>query len=670
MVFPQYYQKKDGTRDPLQRRGIDTGLGLERLTFLLQNDAENNYETDLFKPIIEELENICETKRSDEKRHYYHIIADHMRALTFTISENILPSNEGRGYVLRRILRRAFRAGRKLDLNKPFLYKLVPIVGEIMKSRYPEIVGSREFVSKVILGEEERFEITLNNGYNMLLEDIENTSGNVFSGETIFKLYDTYGMPVDIIKDEVDEKVLVFDEKGFNLYMEQQKEKGKKSWKGADIKTSNIFSEISAKSGSTIFSGYDKNSVDSKIIALVKNSSLTNEVKEGVDAEIMLNETCFYAESGGQSGDTGVIKTSTGEAKILDTVKDVNGIVIHHTKILQGKILIDQDAKIVLDIKRRKEIAKHHTATHLLQAGLRDVLGGHVKQSGSYVGSDRLRFDFSHFKALTKNEIEDVEKLVNDMINDAMEVNKYNTTYDKAVEDGVTAIFGEKYGDNVRVVDAGGKSRELCGGAHVENTSFIGGFKIMSESSVSSGIRRIEAVCGRSLYDNYSKTNNVLREILVILKTSENEVIERVEKLLGKVKSLEKQIEKGTNLNDTLKEFEEKKDNIDDINILIRKYQSIPGNSLRAISDELKSGTKNGIFCLISTESDNKASIVLSCTKNVSSTRFHCGKLLSGLAKEYGGGGGGRPDMAQAGASKKIDLDNVMMKIKVRLAQK
>ncbi len=528
LVFMQYNRDEKGNLTPLPNPNIDTGMGLERIASVLQG-VNSNFETDLFLPIIDFIENISgkdyNPEKPDEKETVaFRVIADHLRAITFLISDGVLPSNEGRGYVLRRILRRALRYGKELGIEKPFLYEGVDVVIDIMKDAYPELLGNRGFIKGLVKSEEERFIKTLKRGMELVYQIIASAKKegrSQITGEEVFRLYDTYGFPVDLILDIAKDEGFSVDIAGFQKNLDIQRERARKNWKGQAKEVKPIYIELKNKLHSTEFLGYQKYEVeDSKIISVIKDDKEVNELKEGEIGEVILDKTPFYPEKGGQVGDTGIIEGKGFLAEVLDTQMPIDNLIVHKVKILFGSLKVGETVFAKIDVERRKDIMRHHTATHLLHSALRDILGEHVKQAGSLVHPDYLRFDFTHFEALSEEEIKRVEELVNNEIMKNEEVVCEELSYDEAIKSGAIAIFEEKYGDKVRVITAG-ISKELCGGTHVNRTGDIGYFKIISETAISSGTRRIEAVAGRKAVEVGQREHFLLEDIKRALASKE-----------------------------------------------------------------------------------------------------------------------------------------------------
>ena len=668
LVFPQFDQQENGDRKPLERRGIDTGMGLERLAFLLQDDANNNYETDLFRPIIDSLKRIAKEKYQDDKKVSYHVIADHIRALTFSISENIFPANEGRGYVLRRLLRRAVRHGRNLGITEPFLHKLVNPVIEIMRESYPGLLEAREQTTKIVLTEEERFQHTLDYGLSRLdgiIADLQRKKEKGISGADIFKLYDTYGFPLDIMEEIAEEKGLLLDHEGFEKLMLQQKERARNSWAGADkSEVKQIYKDIQKQHGEQNYVGYEETKTKTNILAIVVKGASKQEIGAGSEAEIFMSTTPFYFESGGQVGDTGLIVSNKGEAKVIATKKILPGMISHKIKVKQGTFSVNDEVEAVVDVERRLGIARHHTATHLLQYCLREVLGDHVKQSGSFVGPEKLRFDFTHFAAIDPDELVRIQDIVNQKIIDDAKVETYVLSLEEALKKRVLAFFGEKYGETVRVLDIGGYSKELCGGTHINATGQIGLFRITNESSIAGGIRRIEAVCGKVSNRLVNREEELLKSITVLLKTEPGKLVEKVKMVINENKQLTK-IKDKTEQQGVIAKTDaliDKAKKIDGIKVVIANIGNIRIDLLRNLGDVLRDKMKSGVIVLGAPQKDKVALLVV-VTKDLTVTGYHAGNIIKDIAVLVGGRGGGKPEAAQAGGKNPELLDQALAKV-------
>ena len=665
LVFMQYNRDADGKMTPLPRPSIDTGMGLERITSVIQ-DVDSNYDTDLLIPIIKAIENLCGRGYNKDQRGFpFRVIADHIRSCTFLISDGVIPGNEGRSYVLRRILRRAVRFGKVLGIEKPFMYNLVPVVVGLMQDAYPEINEKSEFVAKVIRLEEERFHETLNDGIRLASEIIKNVrekGQGILPGEEIFRLYDTFGFPLDLSKDIAEEAGLNVDLAGFNTAMEEQRKRARaarqenRAWDLA-LTVANVAKDVPA----TSFCGYENLNSETSVQALIRDGELvTAEVIDGDEVYLLVEQTPFYAESGGQVGDKGEALGKNGQIHITATLKMPDGKIVHQG-IVKGEISSNERLEMVVASELRTATARNHTATHLLHKALQVVLGGHVHQAGSVVEPDRLRFDFSHLTSLTAQEIKRVEDIVNEQVMANLAVVTMETTLEAARESGATALFGEKYGDVVRVVNITDFSKELCGGTHVRGTGEIGLFKITAEGAIGAGIRRIEAVSGEGVRRLLEEKEQLTSELAGILKTPVQELPRRVEGLLEELKQKEKMLEKF--------EAQTAKDQVDDllktvvhvkgIPVLVARVQARDMEALRNMTDMFREKLDSGIVvlgCVI----DEKVSFIVAVTKDLIAKGAHAGNIIREVAKIAGGSGGGRPDMAQAGGKNIAMLDEAL----------
>jgi alanyl-tRNA synthetase len=661
LVFSQFNHNPDGTYTPLPKKNIDTGMGLERMASIVQ-DVPTNFDTDLFMPIIEATEVISGEKyRQDkEKDIAFKVIADHIRTVTFAVGDGALPSNEGRGYVLRRLLRRAVRYAKKLNINRPFMYELVPVVGEIMVDFYPEVKEKAEFIQKVVKNEEERFHETLHDGEAILAEVIEKAKkagSDVISGEDAFRLYDTYGFPIELTDEYAEEAGMTVDHEGFESEMEKQRERARAARQEVDSMQvqGGVLGDIKVESR---FVGYSELQTSSKIVALVQNGEYAEEVKAGEEAQLILDITPFYAESGGQIADQGYLTGDGVQAIVKDVQKAPNGQHLHNVLVQEGTLRADMQVTAHIDEQKRVNIVKNHTATHLLHQALKDVLGTHVNQAGSLVTPERLRFDFSHFGQVQPEELEQIERIVNEKIWDSIAVEISQKPLEEAKAMGAMALFGEKYGDVVRVVQVGDYSLELCGGCHVDNTASIGIFKIVSESGIGAGTRRIEAVTGKAAYELMNSQVSLLKEAAAKMKTNPKDILTRVDGLFAEVKQLQKEneslaaklsnIEAG-NLTNQVRE-------ISGVNVLVSKVNAADMNSLRTMVDDLKNKLGSAVIVLASVN-EGKVNVLAGVTKDLVEKGYHAGKLVKEVASRCGGGGGGRPDMAQAGGKNPEQVD-------------
>jgi alanyl-tRNA synthetase len=664
LVFSQFNHNPDGTYTPLPKKNIDTGMGLERLVSVIQN-ARTNYDTDLFMPIIQETEKISENKYGVtlESDTAFKVIADHTRTVSFAIGDGALPSNEGRGYVLRRLLRRAVRYAKQINIHEPFMYKLVPVVAEIMKEFYPEVNEKTAFIQKIIKNEEERFHETLNEGLAILSEVIKkqkSAGSTVIPGADVFRLYDTYGFPVELTEEYAEEESMEIDNEGFEKEMASQRERARAARQdvGSMQVQAGVLSDIKVES---TFVGYEKTEVETKVEVIVKDLDYASEIHAGDEAQLMLADTPFYAESGGQKADQGIIEAEGVKLIVKDVQKAPNGQHLHNVVVQSGTVKTGANVTAKIDSEKRTLIVKNHTATHLLHQALKDVLGDHVNQAGSLVSPSRLRFDFSHFGGMTEEEIERVEAIVNEKIWNSIPVSIMNKTLQGAKEMGAMALFGEKYGDVVRVVQVGDYSLELCGGCHVVNTANIGMFKIVSESGIGAGTRRIEAVTGEEAYHAMNEQLSILKETANKLKTKLTEVPARIDIVLNDVRQLQRDndslkaklgnIEASNVMNDVKV--------IDGVNVLAKKVNASDMNALRGMVDDLKSKI-GSVVIVLGSVSDGKVNISAGVTDDLVKSGYHAGKLIKEVAGRCGGGGGGRPDMAQAGGKDPEKLEEAL----------
>ncbi|NNF99866.1 MAG: alanine--tRNA ligase [Desulfobacteraceae bacterium] len=665
LVFMQFDRDAEGKMTPLPKPSIDTGMGLERMASVIQN-VETNYDTDLLLPIINraaELSGVGYGERR-ESDIAMKVIADHSRAAGFLIGDGVLPSNEGRGYVLRRIMRRAIRYGRNIGLTKPFLHETVAVVFEIMKAAYPELDKASAFITNVIKNEETRFSDTLDNGLKILNDSLEelNAAGQKHvPGDLIFKLYDTYGFPVDIVRDVVRDETFTLDMDGFNRLMDDQRSRSKSVVSFTNI--SDAYKKFAADGAQVEFIGYDRTTEKATILMLIRDGEELKTADANTEIEIVTDITPFYGGAGGQVGDTGSITGDDGRVDITDTVKDPTGLIIHKGTVVEGGIRKGEKVSLQVDEDARRSTAGNHTATHILHAALREVLGDHVKQAGSFVAPERLRFDFTHFSQVDQDELHRIESLVNEHILENVMVHTEQMNADEALKSGATALFEEKYGEEVRVVSLAAFSKELCGGTHAARTGDIGFFKIISEASVASGIRRIEAVTGRGAVAWVQESADILQQVSRVLKDKPTDVTQRIENMLTQQKALEKKV---AELKSKIAELESRGTGDDILSIngvqaVIRKVVVDNPAALRVLADKYKDQLKSGIVAL-GTISGNKALLIVVVSKDLLN-KFHAGKLIKEAAPIVGGGGGGRPDMAQAGGTKPEKLDEALAKI-------
>ncbi len=666
LVFMQYNRDEEGNMTPLPHPSIDTGMGLERIAAIIQ-DVPTNFDTDLFMPIIRAIETMSGRKmgQDNETDVAMKVIADHSRAAAFLIGDGVLPSNEGRGYVLRRILRRAIRYGRSISLTEPFLHKTVEPVFEIMKQGYPDLAEERAFIINVVKNEEVRFGETLDHGLKLLsetMEQMKKDGSKVVPGDLIFKLYDTFGFPVDIVRDVVRDKGLDLDMEGFNRAMEERREQSRTVSAFSSI--SEAYREFSANTDRfPEFVGYDRLESESELLLLVVDGEAVDSASSGQAVEVVAEETPFYAASGGQVGDTGKIFGKEFEIEVEDTFKDPTGLIIHHGKVTSGTVHKHDIATLAVNAEKRRATALNHTATHILHRSLREVVGEHVRQAGSHVGPDRLRFDFTHFSQLDSGTIEEIERRVNARIRENIAVSIEEMDAEEAFKTGATALFEEKYGDRVRVISLGSFSKELCGGTHTQRTGDIGVFKILSETSVASGVRRIEAMTGEAAFDHIQQTGRYLNEAARMLKDRPEAVPQRVESLLAAQRNLEKSVEqmKLKLAARSADQMTEEVRSVDGVKVLAKKVDAENPGALRNLADQFREKIGSGVVVL-GAQQDKKAMLIAVVTKDLTD-RFQAGSIIKEVAAEVGGGGGGRPDMAQAGGSKPENLEQALEKV-------
>jgi alanyl-tRNA synthetase len=660
LVFMQYNRDAGGVLTPLPRPSIDTGMGLERVAAVLQGKL-SNYETDLIRPIIDQASGLFHLAYGTDARvdTALRIVADHARAAEFLIHDGVLPSNEGRGYVLRKIMRRAMRNARMAGVQEPFLYKLTGFVAELMQSQYPELLESVPRVARVVKEEEHRYATTFLVAEKVFGESIKSLEGHTISGAVSFKLYDTYGLAPDEQEEMAREHGLSLDRNGFEREMEQQRERARASWKGAEKgAVVPAYQQLLAR-GRTRFLGYETTQADSTVIGLIVDHNLVERVPAGAAAELVLAETPFYAESGGQVGDQGELHAAAMNkvADVESVFYGVPGLIVHR---IAARAPIAVGDSVIARVPMRDATRRNHTATHLLHAALRQVLGTHVKQAGSVVEPGRLRFDFTHYAAMDCAEIEEVERLANQQILKNTPVETRIMALDEAIATGAMALFGEKYGDEVRVVSVPGFSRELCGGTHVGRTGDIGVCKIVYETSISAGVRRMEAITGEAALRQYQESTGAVRRIADLVKAPEPELIEHVEKLLATERALEKQVEQLKNklAQAAAAGLETQARTVSGAKVLAARLDGMDRQQMRSLADSLRNKWKSAVVALASVEDGNVA-IVTAVTKDLTA-KVHAGKLAGALAQAVGGKGGGRPDMAEGGGKSAEALDGAL----------
>ncbi|BDQ46176.1 MULTISPECIES: alanine--tRNA ligase [Enterococcus] len=674
LVFSEFNHTPEDTYEPLPHKNIDTGMGLERVVSIIQ-DAPTNFETDLFMPIIHAVEALgTNVKYGDAPQTdvSFKVIADHIRALSFAIGDGALPSNEGRGYVLRRLLRRAVMHGKKLGINEAFLYKLVPVVGEIMVSYYPEVLQQKDFIEKVVRTEEERFHETINEGLSMLnevIKEVKDAKGDTLDGKIIFKLYDTFGFPVELTEEVAEDEGLKVDHAGFETEMEAQRERARsaRSKETSMGVQSALLTDIKVESK---FVGYTELTHDSELFVIIQGDALVNEASAGT-AELIFAETPFYAEMGGQIADRGYVKNTAGEvvANVVDVKKAPNGQFLHKVEVL-APLAEGQIYQLQVDERMRTRILKNHTATHLLHRALKDVLGEHANQAGSLVAPGHLRFDFTHFGQVTSEELARMEAIVNEKIWEAIPVVTIETDIDTAKNMGAMALFGEKYGKEVRVVNIGDYSIELCGGTHVANTEDIGIFKIVSESGIGAGVRRIEAVTSKEAYQLLQEEERQLKEIATLVKSPQlKEVVTKTEQLQQQLRDLQKENEQlagklaNQQAGDIFKDVKE----VNGVRYIAAQVNVKDMNQLRQLADQWKQKELSDVLVL-ATAQDEKVSLLAAMTKDMNGKGLKAGDLIKAIAPKVGGGGGGRPDMAQAGGKNPAGIADALAEVENWLA--
>ena len=667
-VFTQFDNDGNGNYSELEQKNIDTGMGLERLASVVQ-DVDSIFDVDTIKALRD---HVCRLADKEYGKEYnddvsIRVITDHIRSVTFMISDGIMPSNEGRGYVLRRLLRRACRHGRLLGIHKGFLPELAQTVIEGSKDGYPELEEKKEFILKVITKEEEQFNKTIDQGLGILselIEKLEAEGKKTLAGEDAFRLYDTYGFPLDLTKEILEEKEIGVDEEGFQECMEVQRKKARDArevtnYMGADV---TVYESIDPSVTST-FVGYDNLTYESDVTVLTTETELADALSDGEKGTIFVNETPFYATSGGQEADTGYIRTADGEFRVEDTVKLLGGKIGHIGVVTKGMIKTGDRVTLEVDAKKRALSARNHSATHLLQKALRTVLGTHVEQAGSSVNEDRLRFDFTHFSAMTPEELQKVEDMVNEKIREALPVVVKNMPIEEAKKTGAQALFGEKYGDIVRVVNMSDFSIEFCGGTHVSNTSEIMAFKIISETGVAAGVRRIEALTSEGLMKYYNSLEEKLKNAPHLLKATPDNLADKITHMMSENKALHSEVEslKSRMAQDAVGDVMDQVKEVKGVKLLAAEVDGVDMNGLRDLGDQLKDKLGDGVVVLASAN-DGKVSLMATATDGAMKMGAHAGNLVKGIAGCVGGGGGGRPNMAQAGGKNPAGIKDALAK--------
>ncbi|HCQ5548933.1 TPA: alanine--tRNA ligase [Clostridioides difficile] len=665
-VFTQFDRDEEGNYSLLENKNIDTGMGLERMGCIMQG-VDTIFEVDTIKSILEAVEKLTGVKYGENPKNdiSIRIITDHIRAVTFLVSDGVLPSNEGRGYVLRRLLRRAARHGKLLGVKELFLQKLIDEVIKVNNKAYPVLVEKESYIKKVVGIEEEKFNETIDQGTEILnsyIEVLKNEGKTVLSGQEAFKLYDTYGFPIDLTKEILEEEHLSVDEEAFNEEMEKQKERARnargnmdgESWKEDPL------SKLESTVDST-FNGYSEIYGEGTIEAIVKDDELVQSAKEGDKVSIVLDNTTFYPEGGGQVGDCGLITNENLVLEVLNTKKGANNSIKHIGIIKSGSISNGDKVKTLVDRETRMSAARNHSATHLLHKALREVLGEHVNQAGSLVTPERLRFDITHFEAISNEELKVIEEKVNNVILSSLDIKCDIMNIKEAKEKGATALFGEKYGDEVRVVSMGDYSTELCGGTHLTNTSQVGMFKILSEGGVAAGVRRIEAITGKAVYEYLKERDGIISEVCVNLKSKEDNLIQRISSLLEENKNLSKELHdmKAKMSLQSVDSIFDSKVEVNGVNLITNKFEGMDMDTLRETADNLRDKLGSGVVVLANVV-DDKVNFVVTATKDVLDKGIHSGNIVREVAKIAGGKGGGRPNMAQAGASDVSKVDQAL----------
>jgi alanine--tRNA ligase len=673
-VFTQFNNDGKGNYSELEQKNIDTGMGLERLAVVVQ-DVYSIFEIDTIKSLLDKVAEIAGTKyKEDEQKDIsLRLITDHIRSCTFMISDGIMPSNEGRGYVLRKLLRRAARHGRLLGIESKFLAELSGFVIASMKEGYPELEEKKAMILKVLTEEEDKFYKTINQGLQILAEieaDMSKSGTKLMSGEDAFKLYDTYGFPLDLTKEILEEKGLSVDEEGFAKAMAEQKRKAKEARKttnymGADVTVyQSVPTDIVTK-----FLGYTELEAKSKVLVLTTQSDLVESLTEDMGGSIITGQSPFYAAMGGQCGDIGTISSATGTFVVEDTIKLQGDKQAHVGYVESGYISVNDEVDMKVDESYRSDTCKNHSATHLLHAALRAVLGKHVEQAGSLVSNNRLRFDFTHFAALTKEELKKIEDTVNQNIRKALNVNTDLMNLEAARKSGAMALFGEKYKDDVRVVSMGDESKELCGGTHVKNTAEIKTFKIISETGIAAGVRRIEALTGENVLHFYEKLEDEVYKAAAELKTTPDKLHEKIKHLIEEVKDLKSEQEKlkAKLAKDSISDIDSQIYEVGGIKAIVLKVNDVEMNELRNLGDNLKQKVANGVIVLASVSGSN-VSLLAMAGDDAVSKGIHAGNIIKSIATIVGGGGGGRPNMAQAGGKRAEDTDKALEEAKKVIA--
>jgi alanyl-tRNA synthetase len=670
LVFMQYDRDAAGNLTPLPQQNIDTGMGLERIAGILQG-VHSTYDTDLVRPMISTVEELIEKAYGSDEHDdiSMRVIADHIRATCFLLADGVRPENTGRGYVLRRIIRRAARHGKMLGFSEPFLYRLVDPFTRLMGQAYPELETHQSYVTKLLLSEEERFLNTLHQGLRELdsLVATHRTDGtHLITGQEAFRLYDTFGFPIDLAEEVAEDAGLRLDRDGFEDVLETARQQARETWKGSgEVQVDPVYQRVLQRTGPTKFLGYDQVESVDQVAALIVDGREVSEAEAGQTVELVVASTPFYGESGGQVGDVGrIVSTEDGvEVEVTDTLKPVSDLIVHRGVVKRGTLRPNMAVQLSIDHERREKIRKNHTATHLLHAALRQILGDHVKQAGSLVAPDRLRFDFTHFTRLSPQELERIERLVNEKLWDNTAVQADVTTLDQAIAGGALALFGEKYGEDVRTIEVPGFSKELCGGTHVRATGEIGFFTITSEGGIGSGVRRIEAVTGPGAYEYVKRDERILHDMRQLLKAQPEEEVDKLERLAAQQRDLERQLaalQQRLATAQTQDYFSEVQD-VKGVKVLALHLQDFDRKGLRSFVDTAKDRLNSGVV-VVGTAEDDKVALVAGVTKDLTD-RISAGTLMGKLAALTGGKGGGRPDMAQGGGTQVDQLPDAIARV-------
>jgi alanyl-tRNA synthetase len=667
-VFMQFNRQADGELVPLPKPAVDTGMGLERITTVMQG-VQSNYDTNLLRDIIGYIEQLSGKVYGDkvEDDVSMRVMADHSRATAFLIADGVMPSNEGRGYVLRRIMRRAMRHAKMLGFANPVLYKTAVFVLDFMSEAFPQEAERKSFVAKIVEKEEERFIQTLDNGLRILNEEVDRMrqqQSTTIAGDVLFKLYDTYGFPTDLTADIVEAEGFTIDEAGFEACMEEQRQKARKHWKGSGEEAiGSVYRDLVEQNIKTNFIGYNELKSTSVITAMLHDGEQVSQANLGEQIEIITESTPFYGESGGQAGDLGTLSAPGVKVEIIETRKPLPELIVHVGKVCEGTLQIGQEVQLSVDASSRQAAALNHTATHILQAVLVEVLGDHVKQAGSLVAADRLRFDFSHFTAITAEELRRIETEVNRRIRENCAVETREMSADEAIAAGATALFGEKYGERVRVVNLGDFSMELCGGTHTAAAGDIGLFKIIQEAGIAAGVRRIEAATGIRALELVQQQEDSIGRIAGLVKSDRPQMETRLIKMMERQKEMERELAtlesrlKAGQADDVMSQIQE----IDGVKLLVAEVDSTDGKGLREMADKLRDKVVSGVVA-IGCPHEGKVNLLVAVTGDLTG-RLHAGKLVAALAADVGGRGGGRPDLAQAGGSQPEKLTEALSKV-------